>query len=225
MLSGSLKKLRKERGLSQQELSDRIGIKRATYARYETGENQPGVKTLRKISDFFGVSMEYLVNNDDFYIDNAKQSSDNLLHTDESLDLGETYPMGGLTMIPIVAEISCGEPIFTESNVVGYFPVDSQLFDVHGSQDEYVYMRAVGNSMINALISDGSMVLLRLQNTAENGDIVAVCVDSERATLKRIYYGNGVITLAPENSAMKPTQYEPRRIRVVAKALWTASHL
>jgi transcriptional regulator with XRE-family HTH domain len=56
-----LKSLRKERKLSQQELSDRIGINRATYARYETNDNQPDFDTLRKLAEFFEVTVDYLL--------------------------------------------------------------------------------------------------------------------------------------------------------------------
>lgn len=56
-----LKKLREERKLSQQQLADKLSINRSTYARYELGQTQPDYDTLRKIADFFEVSVDYLL--------------------------------------------------------------------------------------------------------------------------------------------------------------------
>lgn len=60
-----LRELRSSKKLSQQELSDRLGLNRATYARYETGDTQPDFDTLKKIADFFDVSTDYLLGRSD----------------------------------------------------------------------------------------------------------------------------------------------------------------
>ncbi|MGG1613486.1 helix-turn-helix domain-containing protein [Paenibacillus phoenicis] len=60
-----LRKLRASKKLSQQELSDRLGLNRATYARYETGDTQPDIDTLKKLADFFDVSTDYLLGRSD----------------------------------------------------------------------------------------------------------------------------------------------------------------
>lgn len=56
-----LKQLRQQMGLSQQELANRIGLNRSTYARYETDDNQADYQTLQKLADFFGTSVDYLL--------------------------------------------------------------------------------------------------------------------------------------------------------------------
>ncbi|WP_126425444.1 helix-turn-helix domain-containing protein [Brevibacillus marinus] len=56
-----LKRLRQQMGLSQQELANRIGLNRSTYARYETDDNQADYQTLQKLADFFGTSVDYLL--------------------------------------------------------------------------------------------------------------------------------------------------------------------
>lgn len=61
LLAKRLKRLREELGLTQAELAEKLNIKRATYARYETGENKPKHQTLKKIAKFYGVSVEYLL--------------------------------------------------------------------------------------------------------------------------------------------------------------------
>ncbi len=60
-----LKELRSIKKISQQELSDRLGFNRATYARYETGDTQPDFDTLKKLADFFDVSTDYILGRSD----------------------------------------------------------------------------------------------------------------------------------------------------------------
>jgi len=72
-----LKKLRIQKGLSQQELSNQIGINRSTYARYETNDNQADYETLQTLADFFSTSIDYLLG-----------------RTEEPMvDRGENYPV------------------------------------------------------------------------------------------------------------------------------------
>ena len=73
--------------------------------------------------------------------------------------------------------------------------------------DEHFYLRVIGDSMINAGIHNGDLVLLRQQSTAENGQIVACLLNGEDATLKRFRAQKGMVILQPENPA-----YEPRII-------------
>lgn len=135
----------------------------------------------------------------------------------------ETYNKSTLRMIPIVAEIPCGAPVFTESNVTGTFPVDTSEINLNGG--EYVWLRAKGDSMIGAGIKTGSLVLMRLQPEVEDKDIAAVCVDEENATLKRILFVDGSVILMPENPSMTPSSYHKSRIRIVGKAVRVVSEL
>lgn len=74
-----LKKLRKEKKLSQQELADKLGINRSTYARYETSTTEPDYETLRKLADFFGVTVDYILGRTN--IPNDQSSNTNNLKT------------------------------------------------------------------------------------------------------------------------------------------------
>ena len=73
------------------------------------------------------------------------------------------------------------------------------------------YLRVTGDSMVNAGIRDGDLVLLRRQDTAENGQIVACLVDGEDATLKRFRRQRDMVLLQPENPSMSPS-WSPCRI-------------
>ena len=98
--------------------------------------------------------------------------------------------------IPIIGCVRCGEPIFVESNIEGYQPTSSDdLIDGY----DYFYLRAKGDSMINAGINKGDLLLIRKQNDVDSGDIAIVNVNGDYETLKRVIKKNGAIILQPEN--------------------------
>lgn len=102
--------------------------------------------------------------------------------------------------VPVLGRVSCGLPKYAEENIEEYINLPTSIF---GNGNFYI-LYASGDSMIEAGINDGDMVLIRVQNTAEVGDIVVALIDDE-VTLKR-YYPDPVhkrIRLHPENRSMK----------------------
>ncbi|MBG9548321.1 LexA family protein [Cytobacillus firmus] len=106
------------------------------------------------------------------------------------------------TSLPIVGSISCGDGVMAYEDIEGYEDIPNSW--IKGA--EHFLLRAKGDSMVNARIEDGDLLLIRKQETFENGEIMAVLVDNE-AVLKRIYRADGVIILQSEN-----TKYPPRLI-------------
>lgn len=96
----------------------------------------------------------------------------------------------------IVGSISCGTPFLEEENIEEYIPLPVAIF----GNDDYFILRANGDSMVNAGISDGSLVVIRKQTTAEEGQIVAALVENE-STLKRFFIDQErqCVRLHPEN--------------------------
>lgn len=105
---------------------------------------------------------------------------------------------GARTVVPLIGEIACGEPIFAIENIEESYALPKTLF----GDGELFMLRAKGNSMIDVGINKGDLVVLRKQNTADDGDIVVALIDND-ATLKRIYRKDGKIILHPENKKMK----------------------
>lgn len=101
--------------------------------------------------------------------------------------------------VPILGEVACGIPKFAEENIEEYVRLPVALFG-HGN---FFILRAYGDSMVEAGIDDGDLVLIRQQDSAEEGQIVVALIDDE-ATLKRFYPEpeNHRIRLHPENSHM-----------------------
>ena len=104
----------------------------------------------------------------------------------------------GFCRTPVLGGVSCGLPKYAEENIEEYVRLPVAIF---GSGDFFL-LRANGESMIEAGIDDGDLVLIRQQDTAEDGQIVVALVGDE-ATLKRIYRENGRIRLHPENETME----------------------
>lgn len=101
--------------------------------------------------------------------------------------------------VPLVGRVTAGLPILATENIEDYLVLPQSL---QGRGDLFA-LRVQGESMIEAGIEDGDIVVLRRQETAENGEIVVAMIDDE-ATLKRIYYEDGHVRLQPENAAMEP---------------------
>ncbi len=104
---------------------------------------------------------------------------------------------GSRTILPIYGNISCGHLKSINDNIDGYIEIPKTMI---GSGDYFV-LRASGDSMINADIYDGDLIVIQRQPTAENGDIVAVMINDE-VTLKRFFRLDGInkYKLQPENS-------------------------
>lgn len=101
--------------------------------------------------------------------------------------------------IPILGRVAAGTPIMAAENHEGSLTLDASLI----KNQESFALKVNGDSMINAGILDGDIVVVRLQQAADNGDIVVALVDEE-VTVKRFYREKETIRLQPENSAMAP---------------------
>ncbi|MET0989129.1 MAG: transcriptional repressor LexA [Glaciihabitans sp.] len=112
----------------------------------------------------------------------------------------ETTPsIGDAAMVPLVGRIAAGVPITADQQIDEIFPLPRQLV---GKGDLFM-LKVVGDSMIDAAICDGDWVVVRQQQTAENGDIVAAMLDDE-ATVKVFRQRDGHTWLLPRNSNFEP---------------------
>ena len=100
--------------------------------------------------------------------------------------------------VPIVGDVAAGSPILAQECIEDYL-----TFDTGGRGDEYFALRVRGESMLNAGILPGDLVVVRRQQTASNGEIVVAMIEDE-ATVKRFFREKGQIWLLPENDAYTP---------------------
>ncbi len=106
---------------------------------------------------------------------------------------------GGTVSVPVIGKIKAGQPAPVYEDIQGYFNLDMNWVRDKGC----FFLRVEGDSMIDAHILDGDLVLIRPQRTAENGEIVVAMIDGE-ATLKRFFSNDSHIRLQPENMTMEP---------------------
>lgn len=104
-----------------------------------------------------------------------------------------------LVNVPIIGQVTAGEPILAVEHIDGYFPVPPEYLH---NQNTFM-LKVKGESMINVGIYDGDLILVEEQSTANNGDIVVALIE-DSATVKRFYKENGHYRLQPENDYMDP---------------------
>ncbi|WP_028548507.1 transcriptional repressor LexA [Paenibacillus sp. UNC451MF] len=119
--------------------------------------------------------------------------------TDGSSTEGSQFALS-VSRVPLIGRVTAGVPITATENIEDYFPLPT-----HYVGDHNVFMLSViGNSMIDAGIHNGDYVIVRQQQSANNGDIVVAMTEDDEATVKRFYKEKDHIRLQPENTTMEP---------------------
>ena len=109
-------------------------------------------------------------------------------------------PNSGTTSVPVMGTVTAGQPITAVEDITGYIS-----FEAPGSSPEELFALTVkGESMINAGILNGDIVIVKRTVYAEDGEIVVALVDGAEATVKRFYKEDGHYRLQPENDTMEP---------------------
>lgn len=197
-LSTILKSRRKDLGLTLAQIADMMGVSEATVQRWESGN----IKSVRydKISKLAEV---------------LKVSPASIMGWDLSSSLPDNIqPMPTFHMVPRIGRIACGEPITAEQNIEDYDPVPDFI------KADFTLV-CKGDSMINARIFDGDIVCISQSSEVHSGDIAAVLVDSEEATLKRVRLFEDHIILEPENPTYRPFSFwgeDMNKVRIIGKA-------
>ena len=120
---------------------------------------------------------------------------------------------GGVN-IPLIGTVTAGQPIFAYENYEDYYTFPIGEF----KGDDLFMLRVEGTSMIDAGIMNGDKIIVRRQQTAENGEIIVALVD-DSATVKRFYYRDGKIVLHPENEALSDMIFEPDEVSILGKVV------
>lgn len=106
-----------------------------------------------------------------------------------------------LINVPIVGRVTAGQPILAVENIEDTFPIPAQY--LHNNNNDVFMLTVRGDSMIEAGILDGDLVIVEKRSTAQNGDIVVALIEDE-ATVKTFYKEKNHIRLQPENPDMEP---------------------
>lgn len=124
--------------------------------------------------------------------------------------------------VPVVGRIVAGEPVPVPASDFEYMPNETVTLarGIVRDTDKLYALQVQGDSMIDALINDGDIVIMRHQKEAENGELVAVWLrDREETTLKQFYRENGQIRLQPANPYMDPIYVDAKNVEIQGKVV------
>lgn len=188
----------KSAGWDQVRLAEEMGVGKSSITRIVTGENKRfEIPFIEKIAALLGVNPGWLLG-----WENDPKPTPSVAVKHQT--------------IPILGTIAAGAPLFASQNIEGYMPV-------HSVTDVDFALRVKGDSMANAGIPDGSLVLVRRQDSVENGEVAVVLVDNEEATVKRFYlHSNGIVELRPNNpkyASLVFTPEEAHTVQVIGKVM------
>jgi repressor LexA len=198
-----IKYLREERGMSQQELAEKVGYKTASAVnKIELGLRDINQSKIVEFAKALNTTPSYLLGDDQFNI----------------FSIPNIIPIPKMKEIPLLGTIACGEPITAVENIETYITVDAKA-------NVDFALRCKGDSMINARIFDGDIVYIHSQPDVENGEIAAVLIDNE-ATLKKVYKYPNKLVLSPCNPMYDDLVYSEEQlenVRILGKAVFFVS--
>lgn len=195
-----LRYLRESKRLRQEDLADRMGIKKQTISRYETGERKMNQDVLFELAEIFNVTIDEFFPPRDVTVKRP---------TNHRVDL-----------VPIVGRIAAGTPTYAEEDILGYMALPPE----QKKKDGLMYLEVTSDSM-DMKFPVGSYVLIDTQTQIENGDIAAVKLNGEEATLKKVKFldDSKSVMLIPQshNEDYYPTKVniEETRLHLIGKAV------
>ena len=178
IFSKNLRSLMERNGKERKQICDDLNFKYTTFTDWYNGKKYPRIDKIEMLANYFGVLKSDLIED--------KSWSSNVMPFDEP------------HMAPIVGTIPAGYPALAFDHVEGYASIP------YSDTENYFFLRVSGESMINAGINNGDLVLIRKQQCAEDGQIVAARVNGDEATLKRYKTQGETILLLPENPDYDP---------------------
>lgn len=161
----------------------------STFSDWVKAKKYPRIDKIEQLADYFGINKSDLI---------------------EDKNKGGTYErLHYIKNIPLLGHVPGGAPMLAAESYDSFIPVTDARLDFA--------LKVVGNSMINARIHDGDVVLIDKDASVKNGDIVVALVNQTEATLKRFYQYGETVVLRPENSEMDEQQYPANEVKVLGK--------
>ena len=191
-------KLRKEMGLTQQQLGEMLGVQKSAIAKYENGR-VPNLKkeTLSRLAEIFNVTPNYL------------------LGIDEPAYHGHSHNID----IPLYSDVCCGDGIFVEDNIEEYISLPESLLS---SRKDYFCQYADGDSMIDENIQSGDLIIFEKTQQLNNGDVGCFGIEDNIATCKKYFNDSkqNCIILQPANDKYSPiiiNEYNYHEFKIIGK--------
>ena len=183
-----IKSLRKSKGLTQEELGNMIGVKKAAVQKWESGMVQNLKRnTIKQLSDIFEVSPASFIDNDDPIESNAT-----------------ILPQEKIRMIPVYESVSAGFGAYADNYILEYIPL---FISSDEEARNTLCIKVQGNSMYPK-IEDGDSIQVLKQDWCEPGQVAIVLIDGENAVVKKVEYDKSSITLLSFNPEYAPRVFK-----------------
>lgn len=196
-----LRELRNEKKMTMKDLADKLSLTEQAISMYERNERRPNFEKLEEIADFFNIDMNYLLGK-------------SIIKNSYAHEFREITIDKLIRKIPLYDFISCGEGGFVDDNIIDFVSLPASMFS---ARKEYFAQYAKGDSMANANINNGDLVIFEKTSTITNGMIGCFCIDDNIATCKRLSISNDQIILLPENPSYNPIIVSVESFKCIGK--------
>lgn len=176
-----LKELRKQAKLSQTELAKIFNVAQNTLSNWENGNRMIDMTTAIEIAKFFNVSVDYLLGRDETPVPSPQSSG---------------------TWIPVLGKVQAGIPVDAVQEIIDY----EDISNITKNASDYFALQIKGSSMEPRFCA-GDVVIVKKQNTAEDGDIVIALINGDEATVKKFKQRPEGIMLIPMNNNFETMFY------------------
>lgn len=190
--SERIRELRKMRGMSQQDLANKLDLNKVAISQYERGVRRPSIDIVSALCDIFNVSSDFLLGEDDMTI--------RIVNTDEIKKLDSPR------RIPVLGRVAAGIPIDAIEDIIDWEDI------VENAPGEYFGLKIKGDSMMPRIV-EGDVVIVHSQPDAESGDVVIVQINGDTATCKRLAKYDTGISLISFNPMYAPINFTNEEIK------------
>lgn len=185
-LGSRIRALREQSQLSQKEFAAKMNIANNTLSMYENDLRVPNDTIKSKIADYFGVTIDYLLGR-------------------APIETG-----GDIVQIPVLGSIPAGIPLEAIEDIVDWEDIPKAMCS---GGKEFFALKVKGDSMWPDFL-EGDIVILRKTPSCETGDVCAVLVNGDEATLKTVKFAeDGALTITPKNPSYPPRTFTPEQIQ------------
>ncbi|EOO41525.1 hypothetical protein IIU_00541 [Bacillus cereus VD133] len=212
----NIKKLLKQKDMTQSDLANQIGIARSTMSDYMNYRSKPGAGALEKMAAVFGVTKADI---DTTY----KNTRVELINGELQLVQERPIEHQEKDKIPVIGKIAAGTPLDAIEDIV-----DSIIPPYKTNKIDELFGLVVHGESMNKIVQNGHYAILQKQSDVENGEIAAVIVNGYFATLKKVYKFTDLIVLEPcsHDKSFKDQQFSKNNcedIKIIGKFLYSVS--
>lgn len=190
IMAKNIRRYMDAQGKSRNDVCEALGFAYSTFTDWINGNKYPRIDKIEMLANYFGISKADLVED---HIPAASEAK--------------------CMRIPVYGKVAAGIPIEAVENIIDYEEIPATL------QGDYAALKVKGDSM-SPRILDGDVLIVKLQNDAESGDVVVALINGKEATVKRLIKHTDGITLQPFNPAYDPMYFSADDLNEIPVTIW-----